>query len=75
MARYLYYSGQHALLALLRDGPVLLSEVPGYRPGDRVTCLRKVMRGTGLTISSERCVTVGKFGSFPDRRYRLIREE
>lgn len=74
MARYLYYSGQHELLALLRDGPVLLSDLHTYRPSDRVACLRKVMRGTGLTISSERCVTVSKFGAFKDRRYRLVME-
>jgi hypothetical protein len=75
MARYLYYSGQHELLALLRGGPVLLSELAHmHQAADRVACLKKVMRGTGLTISSERVTKVSKFGAFKDRRYRLVRE-
>ena len=74
MSRYLFRSGQLDLLALLRAGPVLLSDLHTYRPSDRVACLRKAMRGSGLTISSERVTTVGKFGAFKDRRYRLVRE-
>jgi hypothetical protein len=61
---------------MLESGPVLLSSLSHlYRPSDRVACLRKVMRGTGLTISSERVTTVSKFGAFKDRRYRLVREK
>jgi len=61
---------------MLESGPVLLSSLSHlYRASDRVACAKKSLRGTGLTIRSERVTTVGVFGAFRDRRYRLVRED